>query len=507
MKLLIAYPNLPMMLTPAVSVGIFTAIALEYDCDVRLFETTTYTDDNQQGMVFKSKLGGGRAYSEKDLQTSLKPTSQMIPDFVECVESYEPDLILFSTVEDTFKDTILMLESIAHLNVKHLVGGVFPINAPEICLKNEFINAICRYEGELVLRDVIESDGDLENVSGVWTKTKRNKLQPLAEINDVIPNYMLYDEDRFNRPIGGKIVRAIQLETYRGCPYSCTFCNSPMTRFMDKNYLRRKSVEQMRIELEYYVRKFSPEYWFIIDDSFLARPRKETLDLLELLKEFGISWWCNTRIENVDAEILQAMKEAHCDRIQFGVECGNEEYRKDVLKRPIKNSTYYEKGELINASGIPYGLNVIIGLPGETRELVFETIDMIKTIKGYDGLGISIFIPYHGTELRTYAVDRGWLDDSWISGDGYLLGGSALNMPKPYLSKDEIWNLSLKFKLFCFFDHEHWDDIEENADKWEVLYEQQFYSKFAVGGKENIKRRSVYGCEADPYVDSRNAIC
>lgn len=510
MKVLIAYPNLPMMLTPAASVGIFTAILKELDVQVELFETTTYVDNTDQGMIYKSRLGGGRSYSVHDLQTSLKPTIEMLPDFVAKVITFQPDLILFSTVEDTFKDTVQMLAAIEHLNVPHVVGGVFPINAPDVCLSNPYIKNICTFEGENVIRDIVHAwkhGYDWTSVRGL----NSNPPQPLVNINDVIPDYGLYDPARFYRPMGGKIVRAIQLETYRGCPYSCTFCNSPIPRLINKNYLRRKTIDQVDKELKYYVEEFKPEYWFILDDSFLARPRQEMFDLLSILKKYNIPWWCNTRIENVDSEMLAAMKDAHCDRIQFGLECGNEKYRSTILKRPVSNSVYLEKADIINSCGIPYGLNVIIGMPHETREMVFETIELVRAFGGYDGLGVSIFIPYHGTELRSYAISHGMLDETWTSNDGYLLGGSPLKMPKPYLQPNEIVDLSNKFKYYCFFDKTSWKEIDNALDlsKYEEIYNTTFYSKYAQGGKENIMRRcnsKAYACDADPYVDVRRYI-
>lgn len=497
MKVLIAYPNLPMMLTPAVSVGIFTAILKQLDVEVKLFETTTYTDDVEKGMLYKSKLGGGRAYTINDLHTTLKPTDQMLPDFVQTVTDFQPDLVLFSTVEDTFKDTLAMLASIEHLNVPHIVGGVFPINAPETCLAHPLIKNICTLEGENVLKDVVAAWRSNQD----WTKVRglnSNPPQPLVDINLTIPDYSLYDPARFNRPIGGRIVRAIQLETYRGCPYSCTFCNSPVTRNADKNYLRRKTLSQVEKELQYYIENFNPQYWFIVDDSFLARPRDEIFGLLKLLAKYQIPWWCNTRIENVDEEILAAMKESYCDRIQFGLECGNELYRSQMLKRAVSNKVYLEKAKLINASGIPYGLNVIIGLPNETVEMVFETIDVVKSFAGYDSLGVSIFIPYRGTELRNKAVELGYLDSDWISSDGYLLGGSPLKMPPQYLQRDQIDSLTRKFKYYCFFDKFMWSAIDSLTDltSLEDVYNKHFYTPLAASGDQHIARRRTWACEA-----------
>ena len=495
-----------MMIIPAVSVGIFTTICKKLGVDVSLFESTAYSDDPNKGMLYKTKLGGGRGYTPKDLGMELKPTNAMLPDFVKKVKEYKPDLVLFSTVEDTFKDTILMLEAIEDLNIPHIVGGVFPINAPDICINHPKINAICRYEGEYVVRDVLQrmlEGKPWDDVNGLWTKEKRNNFQPLCNINEITPDYSLYHPNRFNRAIGGRVVRAINVETYRGCPYSCTFCNSPMTRGIDKNYLRRKTIEKIEEELDLYVKLYDPDYWFFIDDSWAARPNREIFELCELLQKYKIPWWCNTRIENVSEEILSAMKKGYCDRIQFGIECGNDDYRKNVLKRNVSNKTYDEKIPIINKSGIPYGLNVIIGLPHETKEMVFETIELVRRFGGYDGIGIAIFIPYHGTELRTYAIKHDLLPDKWISADGYLLGGSALKMPKPYLQRDEIWELSKKFKYFCFFSKSKWHIIEEDMEKAEEIYEKDFYTKFASSGTENIthRQKSVWACEPDEYTD------
>jgi anaerobic magnesium-protoporphyrin IX monomethyl ester cyclase len=515
MKILFGYPNLPMMITPALAVGLFTTICKEENVEIKLFETTPYTDDIESGMLFKSKLGGGRLYSPKDIGLDIKPRSQIIPDWKALVEEYAPDLIFFSTVEDTLKETKEMINVISQLNIPHIVGGVFPINVPDICLASEEINVICRYEGELVVRDVIRAWKNNENwmtVRGLWYKEAdriiKNPLQPLCDINEIIPDYSLYNENRFLRPIGGHIRRAIQLETYRGCPYSCTFCNSPMTRSMDKSFLRRKTMAQVEKELTHYVETYNPDYWYIGDDSFLARPKKEIIEICKIFEKFQIPWWCNTRLENVDEEILQAMKDGYCDRIQFGIESGNEQYRKTVLQRPVDDATYYKKSIILNESNIPYGLNVIIGMPGETREMVFESIRMIKKMKGYDGIGISIFIPYHGTALRQYAIDNGMLDPNWISNDGYLLGGTPLVMPPECLQPDEIWELASTLKYYCFFDEPYWEAIKlahdnNELDKLDDIYNREFYTPLAQGGKDHIKLRvqNHYACSSDPYVD------
>lgn len=509
-KVLILYPNLPLMMSPPLSVAIFTRICKEAEVEVKLFETTHYSDTEYNSQSTKEKLGAGRSVKKyQDAFEEVKPTSQAIPDLVKFVDDYEPDLILLSLVEDTFFDGVKMLESIKNKNIPHVVGGVFPINAPFECLKPDVINCISRYEGEYVVRDVVErvkKKQSFKDVKGLWwSDGTKNDPQPLVDVNEYLPDYSLFSTKRFYRPIGGLARKTVQLETYRGCPYSCTFCNSPTTRLMNKNFLRRKKLDVVRKEMDTLIKGLQAEYWFVIDDSFTARPRKELFDLLKIFSEYGLPWWCNTRLDDVDEEILSAMKESHCDRIQFGIESGNEKYRSEVLKRRVKQDVYLQKAEIINKSGIPYGLNAIIGMPNETKEMVLETAKLCKNIQGYDGLGVSIFIPYWGTLLRDVAVSEGYLDYEHV-GSGGFQDEPLLDMPEPYLSKNQTIDLSKKFKYFCFFDESYWPMIEKATDlTWfEKIYNQEFFqSNVAVDGSTKIleRKRSPYACSADPYVE------
>ena len=65
-------------------------------------------------------------------------------------------------------------------------------------------------------------------------------------------------------------------------------------------------------------------------------------------------------------------------------------------------------------------------------------------------------------------------------------------MPKPYLQNKEIWDLSLKFKYYCYFDKKYWKLIDEaeNLDWFENIYNKEFYTKYAVDGKSHIENRN-----------------
>ena len=179
-----------------------------------------------------------------------------------------------------------------------------------------------------------------------------------------------------------------------------------------------------------------------VDDSFLARPKREIFEFCEVWSKYNIPFWFNTRIENCNPDVLQALKDVGLYRMAFGIESGNEEYRTKVLKRPVSTKKYLEYKDYINESNIPYSLNAIIGMPFETRDLILETASLIREFKGHDGVLISKFIPYMGTELRDIAIKAGFLDsNSPPNTVGYLKlgdGSYALKMPKPYVQEEEV---------------------------------------------------------------------
>ena len=156
-------------------------------------------------------------------------------------------------------------------------------------------------------------------------------------------------------------------------------------------------------------------------------------------------------------------------------------------------------------SDIPYGLNVIIGMPFETREHVLDTAKMLKAVGGWDGLTISGFQPYRGTELREMALKAGFIPEEYIN-QGGLLGDdgewSTLRMPEPYLQHQDIKGLIRTVPLYAFYKEEYWDEVklaETDDDTYFRLledYKEVYYTgELQTGGdqrKNDLKRQQNY---------------
>ena len=515
-KILIVYPNLPLMMSPAISVAIINAICKREKCDVKLFETTQYSDEYDNKHIRLAEIGAVRSNKDDEVKDMfhIKPTQRIVPDFIECVSKYEPDLILMSVQEDVFGMATNLLDSIKDLNIRHILGGILPISDPSFVIAHELINQICIYEGEGVVEDAInclKNNKPLSTIKGTWFKDitgniNKNPPQPLTNIMKVIPDFSCFEGMRWKRTMGGRIFnRAVSMETYRGCPYNCTFCNSPNTRNVSKvlnigNYMRRKTANRIEEEFLFLKESYDPDLMMFQDDSFLARPAKEIFDFCKMWSKYKVPFWMNTRIENCKVEYLEALKEAGCYRMSLGIESGNATYRAKVLKRVASNKKYEEFLGYINESNIPYALNVIIGMPFETREMVLETADMVRSARGYDGITIAIFQPYRGTTLRKVAVENGFLDSSYVNGEissnigGGFMDTWPLKMPKPYLQEKDIKGLIKCFSLYAHFNHDKWPEIkvaETDDTKFKELmdlYTGEFFEDFQQGGNDRVQK-------------------
>jgi radical SAM superfamily enzyme YgiQ (UPF0313 family) len=486
-----------MMLVPSTAIGLFTHILKQEGMVVDLFDTTHYEHETTVSAERKVETLQYRSFdAERDLGFERVPGDRLLDDFVARVDAVDPDLILVSVVEDTFKQALHLLAAIHARGIPTLVGGVFVTAAPEVAIASPFVSLIAVGEGEETVRLVATRLRDglaIDDVPSLWIKHEdgritRNPVGPLVDLNRPIPDFSLFDERRFLRPMGGRVFRTVPVESYRGCPYACTFCNSPMQVTLARDnalgpFLRRKRIDRLREELREMVERYDAEYIYFVDDSFLSRPQRELDDFIEMYAEFRLPFWFNTRPEGVTRELLERLRAVGLDRLSVGLEHGNEEFRRRELKRQPSNETLLAHFDILAASGVAFSVNNIIGFPGETRELVLETIEFNRRLRGFDALTVSIFTPYRGTVLRQRAVDMGYLDPDTFT--THTTSSSLLSMP--HLTSEAIDGLYRTFMMYVRFERELWPEIqraerfdEEGNRVWRRLFELYQERWFAV---------------------------
>ena len=139
--------------------------------NIELFDNTFYeTASGFSKDEDRVKMGSVKPFSFADRGIKLK-TTDMYQDFVNKVNEFKPEIIMASVLEDTFKVFIKFMELIKDQKIPCLVGGQFPSSAPEKFAPLDYVNYICRGEGEGALVDLcnaLEDGKETSNIKNLW---------------------------------------------------------------------------------------------------------------------------------------------------------------------------------------------------------------------------------------------------------------------------------------------------------------------------------------------------
>lgn len=255
----------------------------------------------------------------------------------------------------------------------------------------------------------VKEDWDfLVNVPGIsfYNRGKIVTTLPAKEISDIdtlpypayhlLPSLKPYHTGVMDSPF-------VLVQTTRGCPFLCTFCSFGKTK------CRERSVESVISELKYLRDKFKIKSFLFFDDTIsikkgrieelAARMVEEKLDSLE--------WVCCTRANLVTFDMLKALKKAGMKEIAIGIETGSEDILKNI-KKGVSLGDIRQAAKWCHELKIMfYGL-AIIGLPGETRETVKETVDFIKEIDPFY-TQFCFSTPFPNTDIYEYYEKNNFL--------------------------------------------------------------------------------------------------
>ena len=352
--------------------------------------------------------------------------------FIEEMKSFAPDLVALSCPLNMYpfvRNSARMVKE--HLgNVPVLVGGGHPTTAPEYVLSDPNIDMVCIGEGEEPIADLaqrIEDKKNYDDVENLWVKTAggivKNPIRPLLQDLDSLP---FPDREIFYSY--GCFAGNLYFIAGRGCPFQCTYCCQHTFKEIYKGkgkYIRLRSVDNIMKELEYGVRRYNVKHIHSEDDTFAFDHDWTKEFCREYKKRIHVPFYCHVRPGTLNEGVLADLADAGCVGVFFGVDCGNYEMRRDILKRPVTDDVIIEQAKLVKKAGIKISCSSMFGLPGETPEQMYETFNMIKGIES-DFAYATIYYPFYGTELFQYAVDNGYLDEKTVAlikdGKGSLYG-------------------------------------------------------------------------------------
>ena len=490
-KVLLVYPNHMMVNLLPTNIGILTACLRQNGFHVELFDTTFYRTAERSPDEIRVETLQLRKFSLEDFGATYKP-GHYVDDFKKKVNEVRPDLIGVTAVEDTWPQAVTLLEALDDTDIPVIVGGVFPTLAPDIVIEHDRVDMICVGEGEHALTELcyrMVRGQDYSDVPNLWVKKGgeliKNPIGPPISMDDVPHgDWSLFEKERFYRPMQGKIFRMVPIETDRGCPYTCRFCEAPSLVSLYRNdtgfhYFRRKGWPKVKEEIELYIEKYNAEYIYFNAETFLAMSSKDFDDFISMYKEIRLPFWMQTRVETLTEDRVRRLEAVNCNRISIGLEHGNEEFRKKIVGKGFSNQEIINVFKILDQYSIPVTVNNILGFPDDTRDLIFDTIELNRQL-GTDSINAFYFMPYRGTAMRAECEAKGYISTSTQTQG--LATGPVMNMPQ--LNNEELMGMVRTFSLYVKFPKEEWDEIriaekfsEEGTRKFEEL-SKRFYERF-----------------------------
>ena len=325
--------------------------------------------------------------------------------FSKKLKELDPTIVGFSVYCESYGYSLELAKKVKEIkpNTVIVFGGSFPTFMPRDVLKFPQIDYVVMGEGEESFLELVsylsgKKKQDVENISGIaYRKEGRvfvnKRREPIKDL-DQLPflDYSALNLTKYNSPF--------TISTCRGCPSRCIFCSS---QEMWGNRVRFRSAKHVFAEVTHLVEQYHPKLLkriYFIDDTFTANPWR-AIEFCKLMKgaPFKIPWYCESRVDTVDAEILGLMAEAGCYSVQFGVETGVQE----VLDRLGKGIRLEQAEKAIRSAtsvGMKVACSFILGHAVDTMETMRRTLDYADYLQeklGVYNIHMSLNTPFPGT--------------------------------------------------------------------------------------------------------------
>jgi len=344
-------------------------------------------------------------------------------DFMQKVREVSPDLLginLFSiSIPFVLKMTELLKERMPQIII--VLGGPHVSSLPARIL-DYFKNADfgIRGEGEIpikMLADSLESASkNLTGVPGLIYRKDGKILMNEPYFARDIEEYGFPAWDLINPPEYFKYLnimpQSVPVFFSRGCPFPCTFCAAKVT---SGQTLRRRSLDHIFKELNLLQDKYNIKR-FIIEDEGFGISKRFIMDFCERVQKqnfkAGFAMGVGMRLNIIDEELLEAMKESNFERaIALGIESGSERILA-LMKKKISLKMVWEKVNLMNNLGFEPNGYFILGYPGETRDEMQRTIDLAMKLPIREA-SFTAFQPLPGTEATQLLMERKELPENF----------------------------------------------------------------------------------------------
>jgi hopanoid biosynthesis associated radical SAM protein HpnJ len=365
------------------------------------------------------------------------------------------DLAVLHTSAPSFTGDVGVAEALKRANPDLMIGFVgakVAVQPEESLLASEAIDFVAREEFDFTIAE-IAAGRPLAEVTGVTYRDPDGGAaatadRPVLEDMDRLP----YVTDVYHRDltiedyyIGYLKHPYVSLYTGRGCRSRCTFCLWPQT--VGGHRYRTRSTAHVLGEMARIRELFPQVKEVFFDDDTFTDDRRRAEEIARGMGRLGLTWSCNAKA-NVPYETLKVLRDNGLRLLLVGYESGNQQ-----ILINIKKGVRVERARQFTKDCRDLGITIhgtfILGLPGETRETIQETIRYAKEINPHS-LQVSIAAPYPGTALYQQAKENGWLPEQ----DAALIdehGVQTAALSYPDLNRTEIYDsVEVFYKQFYF---------------------------------------------------------
>lgn len=379
-------------------------------------------------------------------------------------DDFIPDIIGISSLfSPSYQNFIELGETVKGIWPEAFVvgGGNIPTNSYQHIHQTggfRFFDALCFGEGEKPMLGLIraESPENYANKSDSWITARKldNFFIPKHEFIvdlDEIPfyDYALCDHGRHSlNPVMTSYAAhsdslGYHIMTSRGCPFHCTFCASHQVHGRKMRY---HSTDRVFADIDRLVKEYGARTVIFQDDHFMA-DKTRVLKILEFIEHEKLNaiFQNGLTLYSLDFDTLSAFKRAGVNQLVLPLESGSEKVLKHQMKKPLKMSISRQVSEDCRKLGIYTNANILIGLPGETKNDIEEARLNLRTIP-VNWYHVVCASPVVGSEIHKISSDKGYISGDVLGADYRIAVINTPDFSADYIQEMQyVFNLELNF--------------------------------------------------------------
>lgn len=348
-------------------------------------------------------------------------STEALENIVERFDESNCDVLFISVNTDYYARALAIVQKVKEIHPKIItcMGGPHATYAHKTVLENDCVDFVCRGEGEIAIIELMEliegkrtklpmgmyrTKGDAIEGSGHGTLVGNLDDLPFPDKSDY------YEAMPQMRP-------TYSLMSGRGCYNKCTFCNSPTTRvgYRDEgvNFLRRRSVDDVILELKLAKERYNPTNIFFADDTFIFNKRYMEEFAEKYLAEIGLPYFCASTPNFFNLDIMKKLAKGGLANVEVGIQTLDPDIRKRIFGRPESNEDFTKYVRMLHDLGVYAQTDHIIN-PWATVESFKKELELYSYIKP-NWISVFYLLYYPDTAVIQTALKDGYLTEDELA--------------------------------------------------------------------------------------------